>query len=75
MARPKRTRSEDTASQSKFVQVVEGYLTKANWTKQQFMAEIQVGEAQFYRWARGENVPSKAIVNRIAVFLIRLMAC
>ncbi|MCC3410386.1 MAG: transporter substrate-binding domain-containing protein [Microcoleus sp. PH2017_29_MFU_D_A] len=71
MARPKRTRSEDTGSQSKFVQVVEGYLAKANWTKQQFMAEIQVGEAQFYRWARGENVPSKAIVNRIAVFLGR----
>ncbi|MCC3422945.1 MAG: transporter substrate-binding domain-containing protein [Microcoleus sp. PH2017_01_SCD_O_A] len=71
MARPKRTRPEDTASQSKFVQVVEGYLTKANWTKQQFMAEIQVGEAQFYRWARGENVPTKAIVNRVAVFLAR----
>jgi transcriptional regulator with XRE-family HTH domain len=71
MARPKRTRSEDTLSQSKFVQVVEDYLAKANWTKQQFMAEIQLGEAQFYRWARGENVPTKAIVNRIAVFLAR----
>ena len=71
MARPKRTRSGDTTSQSQFVRTLEGYLVKANWTKQQFMAEIQVGEAQFYRWARGENVPTKAIVNRIAVFLAR----
>ncbi|MBE9042343.1 transporter substrate-binding domain-containing protein [Oscillatoriales cyanobacterium LEGE 11467] len=71
MARPKRTRSGDAVSQSKFVRAVEGYLVQANWTKQQFMAEIQVGEAQFYRWARGENVPTKSIVNRIAVFLAR----
>ncbi|NJO93539.1 MAG: hypothetical protein HC820_02725 [Hydrococcus sp. RM1_1_31] len=71
MARPKRTRSEDAASQPKFVRIVEDYLTKANWTKQEFMAEIQVGEAQFYRWARGENVPTKAIVNRVAVILAR----
>jgi transcriptional regulator with XRE-family HTH domain len=71
MPRPKRTHSEDTPSQSAFVQAVESYLVKANWTKQQFMAEIQVGEAQYYRWARGENVPTKAIVNRVAVFLAR----
>lgn len=72
MARPKRTRSiEDTASQSKFVQVVEGYLAKANWTKLELMASLKVGEAQFYRWARGENVPTKVIVNRIAVLLAR----
>lgn len=71
MARPKRTRSEDTGSESKFIQVVEGHLAKANWTKQQFMAEIQIGEAQYYRWARGENVPTKAIVNRVAVFIAR----
>jgi transcriptional regulator with XRE-family HTH domain len=71
MPRPKRAHSEDTAFQSAFVQAIEGYLVKANWTKQQFMAEIQVGEAQYYRWARGENVPTKAIVNRVAVFLAR----
>jgi Bacterial extracellular solute-binding proteins, family 3 len=71
MARPKRIRSENTASQSKFVQVVEGYLAKANWTKQELMASLKVGEAQFYRWARGENIPTRTIVNRIAVLIAR----
>lgn len=71
MARPKRDRSEDTASHSKFIQIVEEYLAKANWTKQEFMASLKVGEAQFYRWARGENIPTKTIVNRIAVLLAR----
>nr|WP_243147065.1 transporter substrate-binding domain-containing protein [Scytonema sp. UIC 10036] len=33
------------------------------------MNEIQIGETQFYRWARGDSVPRKAIVNRIAVSL------
>lgn len=71
MARPKRIRSEDAAPQSKFIQVVEGYLAKANWTKQELMTSLKVGESQFYRWARGENVPTKAIVNRLAVLLAR----
>nr|WP_243147066.1 transporter substrate-binding domain-containing protein [Scytonema sp. UIC 10036] len=35
------------------------------------MNEIQIGETQFYRWARGDSVPRKAIVNRIAVSLAR----
>ncbi|WP_315790973.1 transporter substrate-binding domain-containing protein [Fischerella sp. JS2] len=71
MARSKRSRSEDTSSQSIFVKVVEKYLVEAGWTKQQLMAEIKVGETQFYRWARGDNVPKKAIVSRIAVILAR----
>jgi transcriptional regulator with XRE-family HTH domain len=71
MPRPKRTHSEDTPSQSAFVQAVESYLVKANWTKQELMASLKVGEAQFYRWARGENIPTKAIVNRMAVLLAR----
>jgi len=71
MASPKRTLSENPPSQSKFIQIVESYLAEANLTKQEFMALLKVGEAQFYRWARGDNVPTKAIVNRIAVLLAR----
>lgn len=71
VARSKRTRSEDASSRSVFVQVVEKYLVEAEWTKQQLMAAIKVGETQFYRWARGDNVPTKAIVSRIAVILAR----
>jgi ABC-type amino acid transport substrate-binding protein len=71
MARPKRISSEDSSTQSGFIQVVETYLLRANWTKQQFMTSLKVGEAQFYRWARGENIPTKAIVNRMALLLAR----
>lgn len=60
---------ENVETQSKFVLTVEEYLVKARWTKAQFMAEMQVGESQFYRWARGENIPTKAIINRAAVTL------
>lgn len=60
---------ENVETQSKFILIVEQYLAKAGWTKSQFMAEMQVGESQFYRWARGENIPTKAIVNRTAVTL------
>lgn len=69
MARPKRIRSEESESQSKFVNVLESFLVKAEWTNQQFMAAMQVGESQFYRWARGNNVPTKALVNRSASIL------
>lgn len=71
MTRSKSNRSKDSSPRSEFVEVVEKYLTEAEWTKQQLMAAIKVGETQFYRWARGENVPTKAIVNRIAAVLAR----
>jgi hypothetical protein len=69
VARSTRNQSKNNPSKSEFVQVVEKYLQKAAWTNQELMNEIQVGEAQFYRWARGDSVPRKAIVNRIAVSL------
>ncbi|GAA6616561.1 substrate-binding periplasmic protein [Scytonema sp. NUACC26] len=66
-----RNPSKSTPSKSEFVQVVEKYLQEVGWTNQELMNEIQIGETQFYRWARGESVPRKAIVNRIAVSLAR----
>lgn len=63
--------SESESQQSKLIELVEQYLAKADWTKQQFMAEIGLGEAQYYRWARGENVPSRSVVNRMAAILAR----
>jgi transcriptional regulator with XRE-family HTH domain len=69
MSPTKRVRSEDNVSGSDFVKVVERYLIEASWTKQQLMAAVKVGETQLYRWARGENIPTKALVNRIAAAL------
>lgn len=69
MSPTKRLRSEDDRLRSEFVEVVERYLIEASWTKQQLMAAVKVGETQLYRWARGDNVPTKALVNRIAVSL------
>ncbi|WP_066613059.1 substrate-binding periplasmic protein [Scytonema hofmannii] len=71
MTRSTRNQSKSTPPKSEFVQVVEKYLQEAGWTNQELMNEIQVGETQFYRWARGDSVPRKAIVNRIAVSLAR----
>jgi len=71
MASSKHTRLKNSTEQSKFIENVEVYLAKANWTKQQFMAAIQVGEAQYFRWKNSENTPTKALVNRIAVVLAR----
>ncbi len=65
----KRVRAESDEMRSDFVKVVEKYLIEASWTKQQLMAAIKVGETQLYRWARGDNLPTKALVNRIAVAL------
>ncbi|MEL6159894.1 MAG: hypothetical protein AAFR18_11795 [Cyanobacteria bacterium J06627_32] len=63
--------AERVESQSRFVQVIEDYLNESDWTKKQMMAAINIGETQLYRWARGESVPSKGVVNRIAVTLAR----
>jgi Bacterial extracellular solute-binding proteins, family 3 len=71
MSATRQPRSEEGTPRSDFVRVVEKYLIDASWTKQQMMAAIKVGETQFYRWARGENIPTKALVNRIAVVLAR----
>jgi hypothetical protein len=65
------TSSTRNPSKSEFIQVVEKYLQEIGWTNQELMNDIQIGETQFYRWARGESVPRKAIVNRIAVSLAR----
>jgi transcriptional regulator with XRE-family HTH domain len=54
---------------SEFIKTIDKYLQKSNWTNQQLMADIKVGQTQFYRWQRGENIPTKALVNRIAVSL------
>jgi transcriptional regulator with XRE-family HTH domain len=69
MSPTKKVRSEDDVSRSDFVKVIERRLMEASWTKQQLMAAIKVGETQLYRWARGDNVPTKALVNRISVAL------
>jgi hypothetical protein len=77
MARPKRIRLENdettepkVTTESKFIQIVERYLAKTDLTKEQFAIEIiKIGEAQYYRWKRGENVPTKSMVTRVAVHL------
>lgn len=53
------------------VSVIEKYLLQAQWTKEQLMAAIGVGETQLYRWGRGDSMPRKATVNRICVTLAR----
>lgn len=55
----------------KLVPTIEKYLLEAQWTKEQLMAAIGVGETQLYRWGRGDSLPRKATVNRIAVVLAR----
>ena len=71
MKQSSRNRSKDTSSKSEFVKTVEKYVQEAAWTNQELMSQIQIGETQFYRWSRGDSVPRKAIVNRIAVSLAR----
>ncbi|NJR74831.1 MAG: hypothetical protein HC773_16690, partial [Scytonema sp. CRU_2_7] len=71
MKRTTRNQSKNNPLKSEFVQVVEKYLREAGWTNQELMNEIQIGETQLYRWARGDSVPRKAIVNRIAASLAR----
>ena len=53
------------------VRTIEKYLLEAQWTKEEFMAAIGVGETQLYRWGRGDSMPRKATVNRICVTLAR----
>ncbi len=71
MGRLTRNQSKNSPSKSEFIQVLEKYLREAVWTNQELMNEIQLGETQFYRWSRGDSVPRKAIINRIAVSLAR----
>jgi Bacterial extracellular solute-binding proteins, family 3 len=52
-----------------FLDVIEKYLAEAKWTKRELMTAIGFGETQLYRWSRGESVPRKATVNRIAIQL------
>jgi ABC-type amino acid transport substrate-binding protein len=52
-----------------FVETLEKYLIEGKWTKRELMSAIGLGDTQLYRWGRGESVPRKATVNRIAVHL------
>jgi transcriptional regulator with XRE-family HTH domain len=70
-----RPRKEDEAEQQEssipkgnpdFLDTIERYLAEAKWTKRELMSAIGFGETQLYRWSRGESVPRKATVNRIA---------
>ena len=65
----KRNQTQNVEDVSQFVQVVEKYIHKAQWTNQELMNAIKVGETQFYRWRRSSSTPRKAIVNRIAIAL------
>jgi hypothetical protein len=67
--RPKQDLSD--VPKSEFIQLVEQYLEKAKCNKRLFTAELDVRETQYYRWASGANIPSKAMVTRIAVHLAR----
>ena len=49
-----------------FVNRIEKYLLYGKLTKEQLMSLIGVGETQLYRWARGDSMPRKHTVNRIA---------
>jgi transcriptional regulator with XRE-family HTH domain len=60
----------DTDKGSGFVRQIEEYLKLANWSKQELMAEVDLGETQLYRWARGDSIPRKSSVNRIASVLV-----
>jgi transcriptional regulator with XRE-family HTH domain len=53
------------------VSTIEKYLLEAQWTKEQLMAAIGIGETQLYRWGRGDSMPRKATVNRICGVLTR----
>ncbi|AFY92566.1 transporter substrate-binding domain-containing protein [Chamaesiphon minutus] len=52
-----------------FVETIDKYLAEAKWSKRELMTSIGFGETQLYRWGRGESVPRKATVNRIAIRL------
>ena len=54
-----------------FLDTIERYLAEAKWTKRELMSAIGFGETQLYRWGRGESVPRKATVNRIAIQLAK----
>ena len=54
-----------------FIETVERYLIEAKWTKRELMSAIGLGDTQLYRWGRGESIPRKATVNRIAIQLAR----
>lgn len=75
-----RPRKEDTTERQDlsiergnpdFLNKIEKYLAEAKWTKRELMSAIGFGETQLYRWGRGESVPRKATVNRIAIQLAK----
>ena len=69
----KQNSSQSDAPTSQFIKVVERYIKEVDWSNQELMNAIKVGETQFYRWRRGSSVPRKVVVNRIAVALSNRM--
>lgn len=74
--RPKKEESEKMSlsfseENNDLLVLIEDYLAKAQWTKRDLMLSIGFGETQLYRWSRGESVPRRSTINRIAVALAK----